>query len=74
MTRVSETLTISCNIKAETSKAILIQTHTIEGEVGEHWIPLSQTEQIHRRNNITEGMYSDSVVITKWIAEKKGLV
>jgi hypothetical protein len=36
-----------------------------------HWIPYSQVEEIHRDPRSHD---NDRIVITKWLAEKKGLI
>ena len=74
MTRVSETHTINCNIKHETSRAILIQAETLEEGLQELWFPLSQVNEIHRRESISEGLFSDRIVCSKWIAQQKGVL
>lgn len=59
-----ETHKIECNIVRETDAAILVTAI----ETGEQiWIPLSQVEEIHRTRPAT-------IVITRWIAEQKGLI
>ncbi len=61
---------ISGKIKAETANAILF---TLESNGESHWIPLSQVSEIHRTFSIVDIRY-DELVISQWIAEKKGLV
>lgn len=55
---------IACTFLAESEKAILINTHEEN-----MWIPLSQVKEIHRSSN-NEG----TIVMTAWIAKKKGLI
>lgn len=50
----------------ETAKAIMITT--AEGE--DIWIPISQVHQIVR----TKEKGADRLVVSKWIAEQKGLI
>lgn len=71
--QAKETVSISCDIKHETAKAILISTHDTEGEQVKVWIPLSQVEQIHR-SGCTDGLYADKIVMSKWIASTKELI
>ncbi len=52
-------------ILRETDEAIQVD---VDGE--KIWFPLSQVEEIHREN----GPEMDWLVVTKWIAQKKGLV
>lgn len=55
---------LMCCIKHETDAAILIDTG-----VEEVWIPLSQISSIHHKDR--DGL--DRVVMSQWIAKKKGL-
>jgi len=55
-----------CTILAETDAAIRIALE--DGEC--IWLPLSQVEAIHR----TKVQGEDWLTVTRWIAEKKGLV
>lgn len=73
MSLAKDTITINCDIKAETDRAMLISAADTNGEVVKVWIPLSQTHEIHRKETISEGLFSDRVVISKWIAEKRSL-
>jgi hypothetical protein len=57
------TIEVECTIVHETDNAIRID---YQGEL--IWIPLSQVDEIHRRKGDT-----DLVVMTRWIASKKGL-
>lgn len=57
------TFEFSCKKLAETDSAIKVY----DGE-NEHWIPLSQIEEMHF-NRKGEG----TMVVSDWIAEKKGL-
>jgi hypothetical protein len=63
MSRRDEDVNITCCIIRETDAAVQIE---VEGE--EYWIPLSQVSQIHR-----DAKGEGSVLMTKWIAQKKGL-
>ena len=65
MTR--EVVEIECTVVHETDNAIRID---YQGEL--IWIPLSQVEEIHRRNKAVGD--TDVVVMTRWIASKKGLL
>ena len=66
MTTSTETYKLACTFKAETDRAVLIIDHA-SGE--ELWIPLSQVEEMHR-DSAREG----EIVMTAWIAKKKGLI
>lgn len=55
-----------CTVLAETDAAVKIATS--DGET--MWLPLSQVEAIHRTHQQGE----DWVTVTRWIAEKKGLL
>ena len=60
-----ESFEFTCTRKAETGAAVLIVDHATGEEV---WIPLSQVHEMHF-NQKGEG----TIVITAWIAKKKGL-
>lgn len=55
-------------ICAETEKAILVDKDTWDDP---QWFPLSQIESIHRAK---EGTYKSWIVVTRWIAQKKGVL
>lgn len=57
---------IACYIKHETENAILIEDETLDEPI---WIPLSQVDEIHRAK---DGLAT--VVMTDWIARRKGLL
>mgnify|MGYP003617669771 CR=1 FL=1 len=57
---------IACRIQHETDDVILIEDETMDEPI---WIPLSQVEEIHR----TKGGLA-TVVMTDWIAQRKGLL
>lgn len=59
---VKDTVEIHGVIKRETEAAICI---CVDGD--DFWIPFSQTHSIHREDT------GDKLVISKWIAQKKGL-
>lgn len=62
---MSNSVSVTCDIVRETDEAILINAYEEQ-----YWIPMSQVEEIHKplgRNTDCE------VVMTRWIAEKKGL-
>lgn len=70
-TLAKDVVQISCKIKKETEKAILIEALDPDSnEAKDYWIPLSQTYEIHRTFETTG---HDTLVISKWIAETKGL-
>lgn len=72
MIAVKDTIEIPCNIKHETDKALLIQAFSEdEDDEVSVWIPLSQVEKITR--GIVGNEYSCSVVMSKWIAQTKGI-
>lgn len=60
-----KTFELACKFIRESPAAVLIA----DPETGEElWIPLSQVEEMHRdKNNL------GTIVMTKWIARKKGL-
>ena len=64
--RTKELHDLSCEVKRETEKAILVMNY----ETGEElWLPISQVEKITR--------YPDGTAVvsmTKWIATQKGLI
>lgn len=59
---------LQCEVVHETDNAIKV-IDTVTGE--EMWIPLSQIEEIHREGKVKG---ADRVVMSDWIAEKKGLL
>jgi len=61
-----KTFEIACEFKHETDSAILIVDPVSSEEL---WIPLSQVEEIHRDKN---GF--GTLVMSEWIARKKGLL
>jgi hypothetical protein len=66
MARIHEVFDLkNVTIVRETEAAIQVALDS--GELV--WIPLSQTEAIHRM-----GQGQDWLVITRWIADKKGLL
>ena len=60
---------IACTFKRETDSAILVYDHATEEDI---WIPLSQVESIHGRRE--DGTGEGTLVMTDWIAQKKGLI
>lgn len=60
------TFEIACEFVHETDNAILIKDPMTEEE---HWIPLSQVDEIHRDNKTKSG----TLVMSDWIAKQKGL-
>lgn len=58
---------LSCEFVHETDNAILIKDPTNESE---HWIPLSQVDEIHRDKKTNFG----TIVMSDWIAKQKGLI
>ena len=61
-----ETIEVACFFGYETDAAVQI-TDPASGEV--MWIPFSQVESMHKA---TDG--SGTIVMTRWIAGKKGLL
>lgn len=55
-----------CTVIRETEAAVQIMLST----GNKVWIPLSQVEEIHKDPGKFE---QDSLVVTRWIAEQKGL-
>lgn len=53
---------VECDIVRETDNAILLR---VDDE--EIWIPLSQVKRIQRGNSL------DTITMTAWIAEQKGI-
>lgn len=66
MVKSSETYELACKRKFEGPNAVLILDHATGEEL---WIPLSQVEEMHF-NPQGEG----TIVISAWIAKKKGLI
>lgn len=65
-------------IIAETSAAILFRSYNTESDYEARdgdsiWFPLSQVDEIHRTYSIASGTL-DEIVVSDWIAKKKGLV
>ena len=61
----------SCLKKRETDAAVLI----VDIDSGEEiWIPLSQVSELHFRNDSAGGLPVGTIVMTEWIAKKKGLL
>lgn len=60
----------NCTVVRESEKAILVafDPRTFGNE--EHWIPLSQ---IKDRSKVKGGIDTGTLVITRWLAEQKGL-
>lgn len=61
----------------KTDKAVMFTAHTLEYPNGNKeeckykgWFPLSQVSNISRNPNLNE---DDSIVVSDWIVEKKGL-
>jgi hypothetical protein len=54
----------NCTIERETERAILVSHDDTA-----YWIPLSQVHEIHR----TKQKGADSIVMSGWIADQKGL-
>jgi hypothetical protein len=61
-----ETFELTCIKKLESNAAVLIYDPASDEEV---WIPLSQVDEMHF-NPRGEG----TIVMTAWIAKKKGLI
>lgn len=59
-----ETYSFAATLKARTTKAICIIDHATGEEM---WLPLSQVHEIHGEKEVT-------LVISAWIAKKKGLI
>lgn len=60
----TETYSFSAEIKARTAKALLVLDHATGEEL---WLPLSHVLEIH-------GDPMASLVVSVWIAKKKGLI
>jgi hypothetical protein len=64
------TYEFSCLKKHETENAVLL----IDPATGEEfWIPLSQISEMHFKHR-EDGYPAGTVVMTEWIAKKRGLV
>ena len=65
---------IKCLILRETQLAILV---TVEATLKNEWFPLSQVSHINNIQavlNVTPGeVYSDTLHVAKWLADKKGI-
>lgn len=75
---ISECVKLEGILGIETDKAILfspspelIEEFQLDGK--DMWLPLSQVKEIHRTRSLVNGTL-DSIVISKWLAEKKGIV
>lgn len=60
---------IACTFVAESDAAVCIIEHVAMEKL---WIPLSQVEEIHGRR--PDGTGEGTIVMTDWIARKKGLL
>ena len=60
---------LAVTFKAETDNAVLIYDHATDTE---HWIPLSQVEQMHRPAG--DFPKDGTIIISDWIARKTGLL
>jgi hypothetical protein len=63
------TFEIACTFKHETDSAVMILDHASGEEI---WIPLSQVEEMHGKRS--DGTGEGSIVMSDWIARKKGLL
>ena len=61
----SDTFEMACEFLRESDAAVLILDHA-NGE--DLWIPLSQINEMHRNPD-----HTGKIVMTRWIARKKGL-
>lgn len=66
MRRDHETYTFACHRKFEGPNAVLLLDHATGEEI---WIPLSQVDEMH-----FDPDGNGEVVMTAWIAKKKGLI
>jgi len=57
---------LSCEIKAETDKAVLLLDYATGKEL---WVPLSQVDRLTRYPDGTAVVF-----MTAWIAKQKGLI
>lgn len=60
---------LSVTFKMETDSAVKIFDHASQTE---HWIPLSQVEEMHRPSGSFPK--DGTIVISDWIARKTGLI
>lgn len=60
---------MACIFKASTDNAVLIIDPASEEEL---WIPLSQVDEMHGRKK--DGTGEGTIIMSDWIARKKGLL
>lgn len=63
---LGELYELACTFVAETPRAVLIYDHATDEEL---WIPLSQVSSLHKGAN-----RDGTLVMSAWIAKKKGLI
>ena len=62
-------------LMAKTSKALLVEAKALEGlDDDARWFPLSQIDDDSEIFGSTQKGEIGDLVVTKWIAEKKGLL
>ena len=65
---------IKCLILCETQLAILV---TVEATLKNEWFPLSQVSHINNIQAVLNGtpgeVYSDTLHVAKWLADRKGI-
>lgn len=61
----NQTFEMACVFITETDSAVLIEDPASDTQ---HWIPLSQVEEMHRNPD-----HTGTIVMSQWIAGKKGL-
>ena len=66
-----DTIDVKCTIMCESDAAILVRVHgALPPGEDEIWFPFSQVTEIHRDPRGVD----DRLTVTKWIAQKKGLI
>jgi hypothetical protein len=71
MAREEATFETKAKLKAKTDKAILVYVHDFDED---YWIP---SGQVHDNSEIYDGCdvgETGNIVVTSWIAEKKGWI
>lgn len=64
---------LPCKVMIKGANATLVLYDDHRGTPATVWIPLSQTHAIHT-NPDPAGGYTDTLIMTAWIAKKKGLL
>lgn len=78
MVRPNPVLTLTGVKGIETEKAVLFTVRKVRGEELEEpqtsWFPFSQIEKMMYSTNPEDLYNKDEIIVTEWIATKKGLI